>query len=462
MILFLIKLTRSYTKKESFFMHAVPVRLTNSMTGHKQPVPASPDRAISLYVCGITPYDAPHLGHGRCYVTFDVLCRLLTFLGYTVTYCRNFTDIDDKLLTKSEKEFGTPYDYKKIAERYIAVFENDMHLLNCKKPTYEPRVTQTIPEIIAFVQALIDAGVAYVVDHDVYFSIDAYPAYGELSHRDIDDLRAGARVAVSEKKRNPLDFALWKGDNSEHYFKSPWGYGRPGWHIECSAMAKKFLGDSIDIHGGGMDLIFPHHENELAQSQALQKEPFVKLWMHNAFVQINKEKMSKSLGNFFTLNDIFKKFDPQAVRFYFLQHQYRNPLDFSLHDLENAQNSYRKLAKQFAHIESTPIAEGAITAQMLDFLEDDLNTPGMLGVLYKYLDEILANPLLAGQVKYFLQNILGLPLVPLAEQVQEITPEIQMLLEQRAQARVAQDWKRSDELRDKLRDLGYQIQDKKL
>ena len=207
--------------------------------------------------------------------------------------------------------------------------------LIAKSRHYEPRVTQTIPEIIAFVQSLIDAGKAYVVDGDVYFSIDSYPEYGALSHRNLDDLQAGARVAVSEIKRNPLDFALWKSEPEGDYYKSPWGYGRPGWHIECSAMAKKFLGETIDIHGGGMDLIFPHHENELAQSQSIQKEPFVKLWAHNAFVQINKEKMSKSLGNFFTLNDIFKQFDAQAVRFYFLQHQYRNPLDFSVHDLED-------------------------------------------------------------------------------------------------------------------------------
>ncbi len=444
------------------------VRLTNSMSKEKQVLDAPFDYAqgerpeIKLYVCGITPYDAPHIGHGRCYVTFDLLYRLLEFLGYNVIYCRNFTDIDDKLLAKSEKEFGTPFKFEDIAQRYIEIFDQDMQLLNCKKPTYEPRVTQTIPEIIAFVQALIDAGKAYVVDGDVYFSIDSYPEYGALSHRNVDDLQAGARVAVSEIKRNPLDFALWKSEPEGHYYKSPWGYGRPGWHIECSAMAKKFLGETIDVHGGGMDLIFPHHENELAQSQSIQKEPFVKLWAHNAFVQINKEKMSKSLGNFFTLNDIFKQFDAQAVRFYFLQHQYRNPLDFSVHDLEIAQNSYKKLAKQFASIKLLPVdMDNTIISAMVDFLKDDLNTPGMFGVLYKHLDEILGNPLLAGSVKNLLQMVLGLTLVPLPEKVQEITPEIQQLLEARAAARAAKDWKKSDELRDELKLLGFDVQDKK-
>jgi cysteinyl-tRNA synthetase len=445
------------------------------MLKEKQPIIASAqDNTIKLYVCGITPYDAPHIGHGRCYVTFDLLYRLLEFLGYKVVYCRNFTDIDDKLLAKSEKEFGTPFKFADIAQRYIDIFDRDMQLLNCKKPTFEPRVTQTIPEIIALVQELIKADKAYVVDGDVYFSIDSYPEYGALSHRNLEDLQAGARVAVDTRKRNPLDFALWKSEPDGHYYKSPWGYGRPGWHIECSAMAKKFLGETIDVHGGGMDLIFPHHENELAQSQAIQKEPFVKVWAHNAFVQINKEKMSKSLGNFFTLDDIFKQFDPQAVRFYFLQHQYRNPLDFSVHDLEVAQNSYKKLAKQFAIIRPLPLIQpplvvsevesmaGAIITQMLNFLKDDLNTPGMFGVLYKHIDEVLANPLVAGSVKSLLQNVLGLTLVPLPEKIQEITPEIQQLLEERIAARAAKDWAKSDTIRDQLKALGYDVQDKKL
>ena len=436
-----------------------PIRLTNSMTKEKQPLQ---DKELKLYVCGITPYDAPHIGHGRCYVTFDLLYRLAHHLGHQVIYCRNFTDIDDKLLNKSEKEFGTPYRFAEIAQRYITVFERDMQLLNNKKPTYEPRVTETIPEIIDFVQALIDEGKAYVVDGDVYFSIDAYPQYGELSHRTLDHINAGARVEVNQRKRNPLDFALWKSEPEGTYYKSPWGYGRPGWHIECSAMAKKFLGETIDVHGGGMDLIFPHHENERAQSQSIQKAPFVKLWAHNAFVQINKEKMSKSLGNFFTLQDILKQFDPQAVRFYFLQHQYRNPLDFSLHDLSVAQESYKKLAKQFAHVHNKPIHQDTtIIKQMLDFLTDDLNTPGMFGVLYKRLPEILADAELAGQVKTILQDILGLHLIPLPEKEQAVTPEIQTLLEERDAARAVKDWKKADALRDQLKTLGYDVQDKK-
>ncbi len=442
------------------------IRLTNSMSKEKQIVVQGGQKIepIKLYVCGITPYDLPHLGHGRCYVTFDLLYRLLSFLGYSVTYCRNFTDIDDKLLNKSEKEFGTPFEFSRIAHRYIAAFEDNMLSLNCKKPTYEPRVTETIPEIIDFVQALVDSGHAYVVGNDVYFSIDACPDYGALSHRKLEDMEAGARIAISEKKRNSLDFALWKGEPDGHYYKSPWGYGRPGWHIECSAMAKKFLGNTVDIHGGGMDLLFPHHENELAQSQVLQKEPFVRLWTHNAFVQINKEKMSKSLGNFFSLQDIFKQIDPQAVRFYFLQHQYRNPLDFSLHDLAIARQAYAKLAKQFDPIAPIPF-DGAeadvIIGQMVDFLKDDLNTPGMFGVLYKHLDLIRTDSQFAGKVKYLLQTVLGLKLVPLEEKEIAITPEIQLLLDQRERARMAKDWAKSDMIRDQLVGLGYKVQDKK-
>lgn len=442
------------------------VRLTNSMTKEKQPIVPLRGNELSLYVCGITPYDAPHIGHGRCYVTFDLLYRLLAFLGFDVTYCRNFTDIDDKLLNKSEKEFGTPHKFSEIAQRYITIFERDMQLLNCKKPTFEPRVTQTIPEIIAFIQQLIENKNAYVVDGDVYFSIDSYPDYGALSHRKLDDLQAGARVEIDTRKRNPLDFALWKSEPDGHFYKSPWGHGRPGWHIECSAMAKKFLGKTVDIHGGGMDLIFPHHENELAQSQALQIEPFVRTWAHNAFVQINKEKMSKSLGNFFTLDDIFKQFAPQAVRFYFLQHQYRNPLDFSAHDLSQAQQGYKKLAKQFASVTPISTAVPGVASReawaMLDFLKDDLNTPGMFGVLYKNLDAILADAQLAGQVKYILQDILGLTLEPLPEKEVEITPEIEKLLVERQQARHDKNWAKSDELRDRLKQLGYDVQDKKL
>lgn len=445
-------------------MHKITI--TNTISGKKEICTFSPDKSIKLYVCGITPYDYAHIGHGRCYVTFDVLYRLLTFLGYSVTYCRNFTDIDDKLLNKAEKELGERFAYTQVAQKFINAFHDDVQQLNCLTPTYEPYVTQNIDAIIECVEGLIANGSAYVVDGDVYFSIDAFPAYGKLSKRKIDDLMAGARVQISEKKRNPLDFALWKSEAEGTFWQSPWGYGRPGWHIECSALAKKFLGTPVDIHGGGMDLIFPHHENEVAQSEALHGAPFVRYWMHNAFVRIHQEKMSKSLGNFFTLRDVFKQYDPMVVRYYFLQHQYRNPLDFAFDDLNVAQKNYQRLCKIFntpAHEESSIHAQerSDIGNKMLDFLTDDLNTPGMFGVIFEHLHEIEHDAHLHAAIKYLLQEILGLTLTPLAEKEIIITPEIQALITEREEARAAKNWKRSDELRAQLQALGFNVQDKK-
>ena len=299
------------------------LNLTNTMSGLKEEfIPIDPPQ-IKMYVCGITPYDYAHLGHGRCYVTFDVLYRLLKFLGYQVTYVRNFTDIDDKIINRAIKDFNNPADYKIITDKYISTFEEDMSLLNCQRPTYEPRVTQTINEIIEFIKGLVDSGIAYVSNGDVYFSIKKFKDYGKLSKRTKEDVLAGARVEVREEKHDPLDFALWKSSKDGIGWQSPWGLGRPGWHIECSAMAEKYLGKQIDIHGGGMDLIFPHHENEIAQSEGLNSIPFVKYWFHNAFITVDQEKMSKSLGNFITLKDAFKQVDPMILRYYFVSHHYR-------------------------------------------------------------------------------------------------------------------------------------------
>jgi cysteinyl-tRNA synthetase len=469
--------------------------LTNTMTGKKQKfVPLHTDK-VTLYVCGVTPYDFAHVGHGRCYVTFDLLLRLMTILGYHVAYCRNFTDIDDKLLNRAQKELGDAARYHEVATKYIDAYAEDMRNLNCLAPTVEPRVTDHIPEIIDFIQGLIESGHAYVVNGSVYYHVRSFPSYGKLSHRKLDDLKAGARVAVAEEKQDPLDFALWKSEQADTFWESPWGFGRPGWHIECSALARRYLGETIDIHGGGMDLIFPHHENEIAQTEGLFKKEFANCWVHNAFVQINKEKMSKSLGNFFTLRDIFARFDPMVVRFYFLQHQYRNPLDFSFDDLEVAQKNYQRLCKLFQDVVapagvdmSAPSAPLGINSasprvpslslilsgvegwseservinSMLTFLCDDLNTPGMFGVIFEHLQTIMQDKQLAQAVKAILQNILGLTMQPLPEKVVEITSEIQALLDAREEARKAKDWKRSDELRDQLRALGIEPQDKKV
>ena len=443
------------------------LKITNTLTSQKEIFASIEPNIVQLYVCGITPYDYAHIGHGRVYVTFDVLYRLLSLMGYEVRYCRNFTDIDDKLLARAAKELGDEKEYRAVANKFIVAYQEDMHALNCLKPNFEPKVTECIPEIIDFIQGLVQNGKAYVVDGDVYYHIPSFPSYGKLSKQKLEDLEIGARVEEDVKKKNPLDFALWKGQAPGAFWQSPWGWGRPGWAIECSAMAAKHLGEQIDIHAGGMDLIFPHHENEIAQSEGLFNETFSRYWMHNAFVQINKEKMSKSLGNFFTLRDVFKQFDPMVIRFYYLSHHYKSPLDFSFDDIQATQKSYQRLCRALKeHVSlnyesSEQLRESWIVNDMLEFLYDDLNTPGMLGVVFENLPELQRNAHQACRVKAVLQGVLGLSLEPLPEKEVAITPEIESLLAQREAAREAKDWNRSDQLRDQLVALGHSVQDKK-
>ncbi len=447
------------------------IRLTNTLSKKKESFTPASEKTVSVYVCGITPYDNAHIGHGRVYVAFDTLVRLLRFLDHNVTYIRNITDIDDKLINKAAQKTGDGANYRDIADQFIASFTQDMKHLGCVKPQAEPRVTECIPEIMAFIQGLIDSGHAYVVEHDVYFDISTFAEYGKLSGRTIDDLQAGARVDVNEKKRNPGDFALWKGNTEGKFWQSAWGFGRPGWHIECSVMAKKYLGITLDLHGGGMDLIFPHHENEIAQSEALHQQPFARTWMHNAFVNIHKEKMSKSLGNFVTLNQIFEHKDPMVLRFFYLQHHYRTPIDYADTELDAAQTAYKKLVSNLDNVAATDqtyaqlasfIMNDNRAAIMLDALTDDLNTPKFLGHVFEHLAAYKQEPIFAAFVKTLLRNILGLSLQPLKEEAVAITPQIQALLEEREAARKAKDWARADQIRDELLALGHRIQDKKI
>lgn len=438
---------------------------TNTLSGKKEKFKPGLESDISLYVCGITPYDFSHIGHGRCYVTFDFIYRLLKFAGYNVTYCRNYTDIDDKILDRAEKELGDRSLYKKITQTYIAAFEGDLQQLNCIAPQVQPRVTEMIPEIILFVQGLLNKNVAYERNGSVYFRVKDCNNYGELSKQNISQLLLGARVDIDEAKESPLDFALWKRDDAVG-FDSPWGKGRPGWHIECSAMAQKVFANTVDIHGGGMDLIFPHHENEIAQSQALYDRPFVRYWLHNAFVRINQEKMSKSLGNFFTLRDLFKTFDPMVVKFYFLKQHYRNPLDFSLSDLQATEKAYKKIVTFFAdvsaeRINTKEVCDDPVVQAMLSSLHDDVNTSGAIGILFESMSS-LQDQRSKERLKYFMQNVFGLTLQPLAEKSTEITPEIEGLINQRQQARDQKNWKLADEIRDRLLALGVELQDKKM
>ena len=435
----------------------------NTLSGKKEELNVS--KPINMYVCGVTPYDDAHVGHGRCYVSFDVLKRVLSFCGHEVIYCRNFTDIDDKIMHRAEKELGDRLRFKEIADRYINNFTIDITLLNCLSPEYEPRVTDNIPQIINFIVELIEKGCAYQAGNDVYFRIETFPEYGKLSKQKIEELQAGARVDLREQKENPLDFALWKGEPEGEFWQSPWGYGRPGWHIECSVLARINLAKHIDIHGGGLDLIFPHHENEIAQSESLFGAPFSRLWMHNGMVNINKEKMSKSLGNFFFLRDLYKHFDAIVIRYFFLTHHYRMPLEFSFEALNNAQKSYERLIRLCeADYSDIDLSEyhSEIVNRMMDFLKDDLNTPGLLGVLFENITAIAQNKYESAAIKNVLINVLGLTLEPLLVQEVELTSEIQELINERNKARREKNWARSDELRDQLKAMGVDLHDEKI
>jgi len=287
-----------------------------------------------MYVCGVTVYDRGHIGHARAAIVFDVIFRFLRYLGYEVTYVRNYTDVDDKIINRAQKE---GISCREIAERYIREYEEDMKALGVERPTHEPRATENIAPIIALIQKLLAKGYAYSVGGDVYFSVAKFPPYGRLSGRDLEEMRAGVRIEVDERKQNPLDFALWKASKpGEPEWESPWGQGRPGWHIECSAMSQRYLGESFDIHGGGKDLIFPHHENEIAQSEGATGKPFVRFWVHNGFVNIDQEKMSKSLGNILAIRDLLPKYHPEILRLFLLSNHYRSPVDFSWANMAEA------------------------------------------------------------------------------------------------------------------------------
>jgi cysteinyl-tRNA synthetase len=438
--------------------------ITNTKTGKKEEFISLTPHKVLMYVCGITPYDAAHLGHGRCYVSFDLLYRLLQFLGYSVTYCRNFTDIDDKLIRRAQERLGDGLRYKEIADQYIKSYHEDMAALGNLPPTYEPRVTDNIPQIIRCVEKLIERGYAYESDGSVYFAISEFPQYGVLSKHNLADLRAGARVEVSEEKRDPLDFALWKGEAEGTFWKSPWGWGRPGWHIECSALARTYLGETIDIHAGGLDLVFPHHENEIAQSEAMTGTVFAHYWMHNGFVQLNEKKMSKSLGNFFSLRDVYTEYDPQVLRYYYLTHHYRAPLEFAFDDIKAAGVSYKKLIRFFADTESSKQIKHdlPVVAAMRDALCNDLNTPAAFGILFESLPLLEKDGIQRSSVKALLQTVFGLKLQLIIEKTVALTPEMERLIAEREQARADKNWARADTLRDQLAALGYKIQDKKI
>lgn len=372
------------------------LRVHNTLTGSKEPFePLVPDK-VRMYVCGVTVYDYCHIGHARSALVFDVLRRYLEYSGFVVEFAKNFTDVDDKIIKRANEQ-GVSCEH--VTTTYINAYYEDMEKLGVRRATLEPRATEHIADIVRLVDTLLAKGMAYRVDGDVYFQVDRYPVYGRLSKRNVDDLQAGARVDVDERKRHPMDFALWKGSKpGEPSWDSPWGPGRPGWHIECSAMAMRHLGETFDIHGGGMDLIFPHHENEIAQSCGATGKEFARYWVHNGFVQINQEKMSKSLGNFFTIREIFQKSEwsdtvtGEMLRYFLLSTHYRSPLDFSDQSLNEAKNALNGFYDLFERLNESAPAHGAADQQMQEStmraraafvaaMDDDLNTPNAVAAL---------------------------------------------------------------------------------
>jgi cysteinyl-tRNA synthetase len=373
----------------------VSLAVFNTMGGRKEAfVPQTPGK-VSMYVCGVTVYDLCHIGHARANVAFDIIARYLRHAGYEVRYVRNFTDIDDKIIRRANQE-GIPFEA--VTRKYIGAFYEDFDRLGLLRPDVEPKATEHIPEIVALVQRLIRAGAAYAVDGDVYYAVRGFPGYGKLSGKNVEELFAGARVEVDERKKDPLDFALWKASKpGEPAWDSPWGPGRPGWHIECSAMSMRHLGETFDIHGGGKDLVFPHHENEIAQSEAATGRPFARYWLHNGFVNIDNEKMSKSLGNFFTLREVLARVKPEALRFFFASSHYRSPIDYSDRSLGEAKAGLDRLYRVKEKAEAcgaagaapTAVAAGEEFAPLRDArkrfdeaMDDDFNTAAALGHLF--------------------------------------------------------------------------------
>ena len=449
------------------------MKLFNSYTNAVEEFKPIEENKVKMYVCGPTVYDYAHLGHARCYITWDVLYRYLKFKGYDVTYCRNVTDVDDKILKKADKEGKTPTE---VSQYWYKQFENSMKALNTLKPDIEPFATKTLGEMIAMVKTLIEKGFAYESNGDVYFRVKKFPKYGYLSKQPIDQLESGARIEVGDQKEDPLDFALWKKDEKFGY-KSPWGVGRPGWHIECSAMSRKHLGKTIDIHAGGADLIFPHHENEIAQSECANGCKFVNYWLHNGFVTINKEKMSKSLGNFLTIDDLLKNYDANTIRFFILTNHYRMPVEFSDEALQAAANGVKRMlnAKRTPIDETLDLTQFDEYKEFVDAMDDDLNTSKALAVLFDLTNKANKDVPYAFTLLHKLAETLGFTFAKatlsedeLKAKLEEISEELgenydsmEAVIETRKQARADKNWDLADKIRVALDKVGIVLKDSK-
>ncbi|MEK6200839.1 MAG: cysteine--tRNA ligase [Desulfobulbaceae bacterium] len=478
----------------------MPIQTYNTLSRKKEPLTPLEDGHVKLYVCGITSYDFCHIGHARSALAFDMIVRYLRYRGYTVTYIRNFTDIDDKIINRAAEQGVSA---QTLAERYIDEFYVAMDKLGIDRPTLEPRATEHIPEMIELISELISKGLAYPSGSDVYYSVNGFPEYGKLSGRNLDDMQAGARIAINEKKNHPMDFVLWKGSKpGEPTWDSPWGPGRPGWHIECSAMSRKYLGDTFDIHGGGQDLVFPHHENEVAQSEGASGKPFVNTWIHHGFVTIRDEKMSKSLGNFLTIREILAQYHPEVLRFFIFSTHYRNPLDFSEAAMQDAiaglDRLYGCMAALDALSDSGAVKNATVLASSKDqdrlstieqrfqkAMDDDFNTAQAQGILFdavkiinKVLQHLPPHPhrqdveLLkrSGLLIKKLAGIMGLlredartylteKKTSLLQDLEISEQEILALIQERKDARAAKEWARGDSIRDQLLARGVELKD---
>lgn len=458
------------------------MKIYNTLTRKKEEFVPIDEKELKIYVCGPTVYNYFHIGNARPFVVFDTLRKYLEYRGKSVKFVQNFTDVDDKIINKAREEGLTAGE---VSEKYIEEYYKDAKALNVEKATVHPKVTENMNEIIAFVQGLIDKGYAYEVNGDVYYSTRKFDEYGKLSKQNIEDLEAGARIEIGEKKQDPLDFALWKAQKTddEIAWQSPWGMGRPGWHIECSVMSTKYLGETIDIHAGGQDLTFPHHENEIAQTEAQTGKPFANYWMHNGYITIDNEKMSKSKGNFFTVRDILKDYGGEVIRFFLLSGHYRSPINFSqelmdqaknaLGRMQNAKNNLKHLAEN-SGVKDISESETANYEALLKYkdkfiaaMEDDLNTADAISAVFELIKDINTYTMHSASKEFAekclslldeLTGILGL-LRENEEEESGIDNEIQQLVDERQAARKAKNFARADEIRDLLKARGITLED---
>ncbi len=453
------------------------IQLYNTLTRKKETFVPLEEGKVKMYVCGPTVYNYIHIGNARPAIVFDTVRRYFEYRGYAVQYVSNFTDVDDKLI-RAANQLGE--DVPTIADRFVKAYFEDVSALGCHTADVHPRVMENMDIIIEFIEQLIKKGYAYESEGDVYFRTRKFKGYGKLSHQSIDDLQVGARIEVGEKKQDELDFALWKAaKEGEIYWESPWGIGRPGWHIECSAMAKKYLGETIDIHAGGQDLTFPHHENEIAQSEALTGQPFARYWMHNGYINIDNEKMSKSLGNFVLVHDIIQKHNPQVLRFFMLTVHYRNPINYSEELLESTKAAYERLITSYENLKhrreaSTNLPDNNQTwlekiaelkAKFINEMDDDFNTANGISVLfdlsklgnYYLLEKNTAVEVIDAFLKTFeeLFDVLGLSL----GNEELLDDEIDALIEKRNQARKDRNFQVSDQIRDQLKEMNIILED---